>query len=257
MSDYPGDQIEARTICLPGGAAARSIQVPRGVDARRVVAALELPAARAVLVLNGGADSLDPQVREPLAHLFAAVARAAVEERITMVTGATRSGIFGLFGEALAEQGGPAAPCIGVTVAGRAGPEYLEPHHSHFVLVEGDAWGDETPVMYRLVAVLAGGRPSLALFAGGGEGALEEMLHNVAQERDIILLEGSGGVADTLVEAGSGAPVADDRTRHIRDKGRLTRFPIHGAPGDLAALLRQRLLAGDPHHSQAQGGIHG
>ena len=94
-------------------------------------------------------------MQERLAGLFAALAGLVIEERITVITGGTEAGVFALFGQALAAQGGPAAPCVGVAITGRSAPDKLEPHHTNFVLVEGDTWGDETPVMYRLVAALA------------------------------------------------------------------------------------------------------
>src|SRR5206468_11337979 len=63
-------------------------------------------------------------------------------------------------------------PLIGVAPAGAVAlprssdphpaPEAvpLEPHHSHFLLVPGERWGDESPWLAAVVAALAGDRPS-------------------------------------------------------------------------------------------------
>jgi hypothetical protein len=130
---------------------------------------------------------------------------------------------------------------VGVAIAARAKTR-LEPHHSHFVLVEGDRWGEETPVMYRLVAALASNCPSLAIFASGGQTAITEMLQNVTQSREMILIAGSKGSTDAVVAALSGAPVLDERIKQIIREGRITVFGINQPPAELANLIHNQLL---------------
>jgi hypothetical protein len=242
------------------------LQVPVDIDARQVIADLALPAPRAVLILNGGAAELTPELQERLAGLFAELAGLIVEEKITVITGGTEAGVFGLFGQALSAWSGPTAPCLGVAITGQSAPKILEPHHTHFVLVEGNNWSDETPVMYRLATVLAEQCLSLAMFAGGGAIVIDEMLQNVAQARQMILLAGSGRSTDAVINmipepppAGSqrltrlsqlnrfispklGISDREARLRQIRREGRITVFDIAGEPTAFAALVRSRLL---------------
>jgi hypothetical protein len=242
MTGEQPHSLETKAIRFPSGNSARLVEVPADVDVRRVIAALELPAPRAVLVLNGGAAGLAGEVESQLGLILAALARVVVEDEITVVSGGTQSGVFALFGEALRQLDGPQAACIGVTVAGRAGLSKLEPHHSHFVLVEGQHWGDETPVMYDLVAALASACPSLALFAGGGQVAFVEMLHNVSQQREMILIAGSKGATDAVVQARSAPSVPDPRIEHILHHGRITLSPIDRATQEIPLLVRNRLV---------------
>jgi hypothetical protein len=216
--------------------------------AEAILAALAIPRPRAVMVLNGGTAKL----AEPLqAHLAQALqdglARVVADEHITVITGGTDAGIFQLFGQGLARWG-RTAPCIGVAVADLVtwpghtqGEAPLEPHHSHFVLVDGKKWGDETQIMYALISTLTQACPSIAVFASGGEICIREMQMNVAQDRQMILLAGSGRATDDVLAARDGQPVDDARLPKIAQEGRIFSWPIAEKPAKLAALLRRAL----------------
>jgi hypothetical protein len=118
------------------------------------------PAERAGLFKWGTAE-LSDDLKADLSRLLAdGLARVAAEYAITLLTGGTDAGIFSLLGDGLAKWERK-APCIGVTPAapvtwpGREkGDTPLEPHHSHFVVVEGKEWGDETRTMYSVAQAL-------------------------------------------------------------------------------------------------------
>ena len=158
-----------------------------------LVAALGLPAPRATVVLNGTTAERDPG----LAGVLGELAAAARRERLTVLTGGTDAGIFSLFGTALAE---PTAPLVGVAPRGRDGVA-LEPHHTHFVLVDGDAWGDETPALLALADALGRLAPSVAVVCGGGAVTRAEVAGHQHSGRPIVAVAGSGGVADELAES--------------------------------------------------------
>jgi SLOG in TRPM, prokaryote len=231
--------IEARAIELHNGNRARLVRVPQEVDVERVIRALELPAsARALLILNGGTAELARDVRQRIEELFTDLARLVVEEQVSVLTGGTEAGVFALFGQALEKYGGPVAPCVGVVAAKQIETTRLEPHHSHFVLVEGQ----ETRVMYRLAAALASHCPSVALFASGGQVTLSEMLENVSQEREMILIAGGKGSTDAVIAASRGVTGSDERVTRIAREARLTVFDIHQSTPELSYLVGSRLL---------------
>lgn len=118
----------------------------------------------------------------------------------------------------------------------------LEPNHSHFVLVEGASWSSKSPIMFDLfdelkkneqpknetqgndVASGLNGKsskspgkdekpaklPTVAILAGGGQTTRMEVLCAVRKKITIIVLEGSGGLADEIVAA-----IKDEK---LRDK---------------------------------------
>lgn len=236
-------ELRAEHIVFPNGNKALCLRAPEDAAAQSIITALELPAPRSLLILNGGTAALDARVSEYLYELFEAVARVVIENRITVVTGATDAGIFAVFGRALEKAGRLNAPCIGVTSGGQAGLSDLETHHTHFVLVEVEEWSEATPLMYRVIAALARDCPSLALFASGGAITLDEMQANVEQNREMILIAGSLGNSDAVVAAYLGEPTAEEAIKRIATHGRLKTFAIEQPPVSLSNLIRRRLLS--------------
>ena len=234
---------------FPDGSQARVLHVPREAAAEEIVEALGIPRPRALLVLNGGTAELEAELKAQLGALLQdGLARIAAEAQITLVTGATDAGIFALLGQGLSKWE-PTAPCIGVAVAGLVqwpghpeGDVPLEPHHSHFVLVDGENWGDETATMYRLIAALSQDCPSAAVFAGGGEIAVREMQANVSQGREMILIAGSGRKVDALLGVPEGQQTDDSRLVEIAQNGKLIPFDIQQGPEALRDLVRRVLF---------------
>src|SRR3954452_23581779 len=109
--------LERREIDLGGGRTAVAVVAPQDVAGADAAAGLGVAPPRALVVLNGGTAELAPALRAELRRsLGDGVARVAVDERLTVVTGGTDAGIFALFGDALGE-GRPAA-CVGVAPEG-------------------------------------------------------------------------------------------------------------------------------------------
>jgi hypothetical protein len=97
-------------------------------------------------------------------------------------------------------------------------------------------------MMYRLAASLASGRPSLAVFAGGGRVTFEEMRFNVQQGREMIMIAGSKGTTDDVLEATLGISASDERLREITDLGRITPFSIKRPVAELIPLIHEKLF---------------
>jgi len=241
--------IKAETMSFPNGVQACLLQVPGDASARQILDVLAIPDPRAVLILNGGTAHIEEGLQAKLARTLGdGLARVIAEERITVVTGGTDAGIFSLLGQGLARWR-RTAPCLGVAVAGLVirpdhpqGEAYLEPNHSHFVLVEGQNWGDETEIMYRLVAALVEACPSVAVFAGGGGITLREMEANVHQGRGMIFLAGSGRNTDAVLAVRQGQRSEDERLVEIAEQGQITPFAIDQDPRALRDLVRRSLL---------------
>lgn len=231
-----------------------AVRVPATARPAAVLAALGLPPTRGLVVLNGGTAEIDPALAVALRRLLGdELARVASEQRLTLLTGGTEAGIFAVLGEGLAAAG-RTAPCIGVapvdlvTWPGRPGRPGdaddgervpLEPHHSHFVLVEGASWGDETPMLGGLAAELSRAAPSVAVLASGGAVARSEVGYHVRQGREVLVLAGSGRLADDLAAAVAGDRQPDPAIADLL-AGRLTTVQL-ATGGGLDGLIQQRL----------------
>jgi len=76
----------------------------------------------------------------------------------------------------------------------------LDPNHSHFVLVEGNRWGDETSKLFEIATAFANNDDiSVVVFlAGGGEISKKEMLFCIKQSWPIIVIKKTGFLADEI-----------------------------------------------------------
>lgn len=247
------------TLSFPNGNQAQVLYTPQGAAIGSILAALDIAPPHGVLLFTGGTAPLNTELHQHLDQVIQdGVARLAAEAQLILVTGATDAGVFTLLGQGLARWG-RTAPCIGVTVASLvqsatltpswARPTLreenlvpLEPHHSHFVLVAGQQWGDETATLFALAEALSAQAPSVLVFASGGAILRREVLTNVRQRRPVICLAGSGRFADELAAVLRGEQPAEgaDVAEIVRE-GQITLFDVRQSPEALATLLKQQL----------------
>lgn len=146
-----------------------------------------------------------------------AVAELAKWPGPAVLTGGTDAGVFALLGNAVGELGF-AGPVVGVVPAGKVDADgegvahrrLVEPHHTHVVAVDGDNWGDETPVMTSLSEAFARRGAVAVVVAGGGDVAEREVAGHTSAKRPVIVLRGTGRLADQLASE-------DVATLHVID----------------------------------------
>lgn len=242
-------------ISFANGKTARRVTVSPETEPAEVIRALALPPTRSLLLLIGGADEMDPALGVYLQQLFgrALVPTAAYCETL-ILDGGTHTGIMALIGQGVAERG-HRSPLIGVAPAGRVtfpgdtakgqdGPRAeLDPNHSHFVLVHGNEWGDETHMLFHLASTLAGDGPVLVVLVNGGALTKEEALRAVRRHWPITVIQGSGRLADEIAVAvqSHSPPVGDAVLAEIVDDGDLSLFPLKGAVEGFEGLVSRRL----------------
>jgi hypothetical protein len=116
----------------------------------------------------------------------------------------------------------------------------LERNHSHFVLVESNEWGGETPKMLELARAF--NTPIVAILVNGGAIAAEEALQTVRNGWQLLVIEGSGRFADELsaaVRDGQFAKSAE--IREVAGSGYVTLFRVDDATEKLRGELRRML----------------
>ena len=185
-----------------------------------------------VLVLVGGAGDMSASdrlsVRRALAEGIVPVA-----ERVgaTVVDGGTRVGVMRLAGELRAELGA-GFPLVGVVAAELVAEAELDENHTHFVLVPGDEWGDESELLAAFATTVAGGAPAVTVLANGGAVAWQDAASSVAEGRRVIVLEGSGRTADELAAAET------RRAQDLHDSRLLTVVAVTDGHALAAAVAR-------------------
>ena len=199
-----------------------------------------------VLAIGGTTQPLDADTAVGVVEFLEVAVDVAARHDAVIVTGATDAGVFHLLGRVLAHASSRPAAVIGVAPADLVaapgdvdtdGRVPLEPHHTAFLLVPGGTWGCETPALSRLVDLVAGDRPAVALLVGGGEGARAELDEHRRRGRPIVVLGGSGRLADELA-ADLSIEVTDN---HGRRGGGVTVVEVDEGPERLRALLDDAL----------------
>lgn len=227
---------------------------PAGTHAASILKALDIERSEALIMLAGGAAGLDESLKPRLAQLFSrGIAWAAAEMHAIIVDGGTQAGVMALMGQGVADQGRNSI-LLGVAPVGKVsypgGPAEgsfedrasLDPNHSHFVLVESDEWGGETETMYELAEELSKEIPVLTVLVNGGQVAKHEVLQSIRQGWPMIVVEGTGRLADEI------ARTVREKTEALSEEiatvvryDRLVLFGVKEDPKALATLICQKL----------------
>lgn len=74
----------------------------------------------------------------------------------------------------------------------------LEPHYSHFILVPGSEFGDESAWIVDAATIISKGRRSVTILINGGKVSEKDINLSVASGRAVIALGGTGRLANDL-----------------------------------------------------------
>ena len=239
-------------VNFENGWVAQSIEVERQSDLSAALDELGLRETRPVLVVIGGASKLDEEDFGRLQLLFEDVlASLANDLGCFVVDGGTDAGVMKLMGSARTKTGS-AFPLIGVSPIGlvklpntiNQSPEAteLEPHHTHFLLVAGSKWGDESPWLAHIASLLAGDKPSVTVLINGGAIALMDAKENVKVGRPMVAIAGSGRLADEIASAALHPEWhRREEIAFLLEQGQVNLFNLSEPIAELEKVLRQKL----------------
>ena len=246
----PGEQPDV--IRFPNGRTALVASVRDSHELSDVLIEMELQPSASAILLIGGADGLKCASLERLRPLFAEIlAPLAQELGSIVVDGGTDSGVMRLMGQARTAIKGK-FPLVGVAVRdlvtlskSTAPPTHdalirLEPHHTHFVLVPGCRWGDESPMLVDTARHLAIGGTPVVVLVNGGDVAWEDISESVAAGLPVIVIGGTGRVADQLAAAIAGDD-SDPRAVKLANSGFLQSLNLSDCAEKLPVVIKKAL----------------
>ncbi len=238
-------------IAISTGLTAPAIRVQSPQDLSAAMSELGLHSPRPILVVVGGASKMSDGDLSRLRSLFVNVLAPLAEELGALVVdGGTDAGVMQMMGQARAQIAGTfsligVAPEGKVALADRDPPDEvtpLEAHHTHFVLIPGSNWGDESPWLAQVATVLADGAPSVAVLVNGGEIAWKDVSENLGANRPVLVLAGSGRLADILAAALRGE-ATEERARKIVASGLLQVIDMKDSFDSLSRAIKERFAA--------------
>jgi len=239
------------------GQTANTIRVDNFSDLPNAVKNLGLPNSSPTIVIVGGASGISDSDLVLLRQMFVEVlAPLAQSLGAVVVDGGTDAGVMQLMGNART-QTGSTFPLIGVaaigtvvlphTTAGSANTAPLEPNHTHFVLVPGSNWGDESPWIASIASQISLGKPSLTIVINGGEITWQDVSQSVKADRPILTLAGSGRTADKIAAALAGGAM-DERARELIAFGQVQSIDLMKGSDSIAQAITGMLS----HQNQEQ-----
>ncbi|QKQ77596.1 hypothetical protein [Nostoc sp. TCL240-02] len=215
-------------LTFDSGQTALAIRVDRQAELPDALERIGLGGSHSILVVVGGASKISEADFLRIKRLFTEVLAPIAESLgAYVVDGGTDAGVMQLMGEARTQIGAKFA-LIGVTPENKVAlpnqqePDAdltpLEPNHTHFVLVPGDNWGDESPWISDVATMLANNAPSVTVLLNGGEITFDDAFSSVNTGRLVVVIAGSGRTADILADALRGK-ATDERAKKLAKSG--------------------------------------
>jgi hypothetical protein len=180
-------------------------------DLAQAVSELGLRGHYPVIVLIGGA--IDEKQQEATRRAIETIARTAEDLHAVIICGGTDMGIMAEIGQ-IRSRKGYKFPLVGITpealVTWPGGPHsikflwwgqqrwQLESHYSHFILVPGSQFGDESPWIGDAATLLSKDHRSVTILINGGEVSRKDIELSLENARPVIALSRSGRLADEL-----------------------------------------------------------
>lgn len=232
-------------IRFSNGLVAESIQLDTPDDLAAVVHQLGFVKQRPALVIIGGASKLSEAEFHQLQTIFVEVlAPLAQKWQAVVIDGGTDTGVMRLMGQARSARCAN-FPLVGVTPLGlvtlptevATTPEAasLEPHHTHFVLVPGSTWGDESIWIAKVASAIAASA-SVTVLINGGEITWKDALQSVKADRSIIVIAGTGRTADLIATALDGHS-DDERAESLIASGLVRAIDLDTGAETLTAMI--------------------
>jgi hypothetical protein len=213
--------------------------------------ALGLTRPLPVLVIVGGAGSVDEKALERLGPLFSSgIAPLAEALGAAVVDGGTDAGVMRLIGQARGAIAGTfpligVAPVDKVMVPGTAASSDIarvEPHHTHVILVPATNWAAGAPWLSAVVNTLSGEERAVTVLIGGGDVSWIDATVSVTAGRPLVAVRGTGGVADTLAGA-LDSETGNAQAAAIAASGLLTTVDFADGPTAVAAAVSRALAS--------------
>ena len=164
-----------------------------------------------VIVLIGG--EVDEQKVDSTRRAIEMISRIAEDMHAAVICGGTDMGVMAEIGRIRSRQSYK-FPLIGVApeelVTWPDGPRNtkflwlgkerwpLESHYSHFILVPGSQFGDESPWIVDTATLLSKDHQSVTILINGGEVSRKDIQLSLEHGRQVIVLSRTGRLADEL-----------------------------------------------------------
>ncbi|HLO29241.1 MAG TPA: hypothetical protein VK249_08910 [Anaerolineales bacterium] len=193
--------MNVRQILFKGDNTTKAAHISDNHDIERAIAELQIPHPTTVIVLVGGAGGISWLDRFPMRKAIGIVARLAEETQSAVVDGGTQAGIMTEIGKQR-KRNKFSFPLIGVvfdSLLMKEEPQsVLDPNHTHFFLIPGADWGDESGWISKIATAIAGDKKSITVLVNGGNISRADVEYSLLENRPAFVMRGTGRMADEI-----------------------------------------------------------
>jgi hypothetical protein len=101
----------------------------------------------------------------------------------------------------------------------------LDSNHTHFFLIPGSDWGDESSWIAKIATAVAGDEKSITILVNGGDISRTDVEYGLLENRPAFIMRGTGRLADEITI-----------TRNV------VAIDISQKPDDILQLLKEKLV---------------
>ena len=192
-------------ISFKGKHTAKAAYISGNTDIDKAMEELQIPHPKAVIVLVGGAGGIGWLDKFPMRKAIGIVARLADETRSVVIDGGTQAGIMAEIGKQR-KRNKFSFPLIGVVfdslLMQQEPQSVLDPNHTHFFLIPGQDWGDESVWISKIATRVAGEKKSITILVNGGKISRTDVEYSLMENRPTFVMRGTGRLADEITLTG-------------------------------------------------------
>jgi len=199
-----------RQISLKRGVTVKAANISNNHEIQEALTELEIPHPKSAIVLVGGAGGIGFMDKFPMRKAVGIVAQLAEETDSVVVDGGTQAGIMNEIGRQR-RRNKYTFPLIGVvfeTLRMQEKPaSILDENHTHFFLIPGSHWGDESSWISKIATVVSGGHQSITVLVNGGNISRSDVEYSLLENRPTFVMRGTGRLADEITLPGKVFPI--------------------------------------------------
>jgi len=192
-------------ISFKGKHTAKAAYISGNTDIDKAMEELQIPHLKTVIVLVGGAGGIGWLDKFPMRKAIGIVARLADETRSVVIDGGTQAGIMAEIGKQR-KRNKFSFPLIGVVfdslLMQQEPQSVLDPNHTHFFLIPGQDWGDESVWISKIATRVAGEKKSITILVNGGKISRTDVEYSLMENRPTFVMRGTGRLADEITLTG-------------------------------------------------------
>lgn len=215
-----------RQLSLKRGATVKAVNIAEDREIPEALRQFGISYPKPVIVLVGGAGGIGWWDKFPMRKAIRIVARLAEETQAAVIDGGTQAGIMTEIGRQR-KRNKFSFPLMGVifdSLLMQEKPQnVLDPNHTHFFLIPGDNWGDESSWISKIATVLAGDQKSITVLVNGGRISRTDVEYSLMENRPTFVMRGTGRMADEITLQNKIIPVdvskwSDDILEFLKTK---------------------------------------